>query len=158
MFLLDTNVLSQLRRPERAPKPLIAWAERFPQSLFYISAITVLEIALGIRLLERRDPTQAGILKVWFHGQVLPEFQPRTLPVDAAVALRTATLHVPSSRSERDAMIAGTALVHELPLLTRNTSDFAGSGVTLYDPWNQYPPDTPPPGNPRRAARPASGQ
>lgn len=142
MFLLDTNVLSQLRRPERAPRPLLEWARRFAQDRFYLSAVTVLEVEVGLRLVDRRDPAQGRVLRDWFHGQVMPEFASRILPIDAAVALRTAPLHVPSPRPERDALIAGTALTHDMPLLTRNVPDFVGSGVVLFDPWTQSPPET----------------
>ena len=94
-----------------------------------------MEVELGIALLERRDPHQAGVLRLWLHDKVMPAFTGRILPIDAAIALRCARLHVPDTKSERDAWIAATGLVHGLVVVTRNVVDFAGTGATLLDPW-----------------------
>jgi len=137
MFLLDTNVLSELRKMEsgRAASAVAAWArERSVESLFLCS-ITVLELELGILLVERRDSAQGARLRHWLHQQILPTFADRILPVDTAVALRCAALHVPDPHAERDAMIAATALVHGLTVVTRNISDFEGTGATTLNPW-----------------------
>jgi hypothetical protein len=136
MYLLDTNVVSELRRRRRADAKVLAWAAAMPQSSAFISAISLLEIERGILLAERRDPQQAAQLRRWFEARILAEFEGRVLPVDAAVALRSAALHVPDPRPDRDALIAATALVHALTVVTRNTGDFDGTGVQLINPWH----------------------
>ena len=136
-FLLDTNVVSELRRARtgKADPNVVAWAGAQPSDALFLSAITVLELELGVRQAERRDPEQGRGLRAWLEGQVLPTFDGRVLPVDVAVARRTATLHVPDPAPERDALIAATALVHSLTVATRNTSDFDRTGVALLNPW-----------------------
>ena len=137
MFLLDTNVVSELRKAAggRADPRVVAWAAAQAPETQYFSAIGVLELELGILLRERRDREQGRRLRAWLEGQVLPAFAQRVLPVDTAVARRCAALHVPDPRSERDALIAAIALVHRLTLVTRNLRDFNGTGVTLHNPW-----------------------
>ncbi|PWH05990.1 VapC toxin family PIN domain ribonuclease [Brachybacterium endophyticum] len=136
-FLLDTNVISELRKPQhRMDTGVNSWAStRLPQEL-HLSAITILEIELGIARHARRNPEQADRLRVWLEEQVLEVFSRRILPVDVHVARRAAHLHVPDQRPERDALIAATAMVHGLTVVTRNTSDFAPTGVALLDPWS----------------------
>ena len=137
MYLVDTNALSELRkrRSGKIDPAVEAWAGSVDQADMYLSVITVMEIELGIARLERRDPRQAGVLRLWLHDKVMAAFAGRILSIDAAIALRCARLHVPETKSERDAWIAATALVHDLTVVTRNLSDFAGTGVTLLDPW-----------------------
>ena len=135
MYVLDTNVVSELRRGSRADSNVVAWASRVATGTLYISAITLLELELGILSLERRDQPQASILRSWMQGHVLPAFEGRVLPVDAAVALKCAQLHVPNRRAERDALIAATALVHAMRVVTRNVGDFEGTGASLMNPW-----------------------
>ncbi|MHA0337467.1 PIN domain-containing protein [Sphingomonas aquatilis] len=137
MYLLDTNVLSELRkrRSGKIDTAVEAWANSVDQADLFLSVITVMEVELGIALLERRDPNQAGVLRLWLHDKVMPAFTGRILPIDAAIALRCARLHVPDTKSERDAWIAATGLVHGLVVVTRNVADFAGTGTTLLDPW-----------------------
>jgi toxin FitB len=135
MFVLDTNVVSELRRPGRAHPNVVAWASRTPVSQLFLSAITVLELELGALLLARRDDVQGQIIRAWLDGQVLPSFAGRVLPVDTHVALRCAHLHVPDPRAERDSLIAATALVHAMTIVTRNVADFASSGVRVINPW-----------------------
>lgn len=137
MFLLDTNVISELRRPDRAHRKVVAWAAATPAASFFISAISILEIELGARLIERRDAAQGAILRTWIDNQVLARFEGRVLAIDTAVAQRCAQLHVPNPRAERDALIAATALVHGLTIVTRNVGDFEPTGVTLINPWEQ---------------------
>lgn len=93
------------------------------------------EVELGIAQLDRRDGAQAATLRLWLHEKVLPAFAGRTLPIDTPIAVRCAHLHMPDPRSERDAWIAATGLVHGLTVVTRNIADFAGTGVRLLDPW-----------------------
>ncbi len=132
-YLLDTNVLSDLRRRQPA---VVEWTQRHRDDDFTISAVTLMELERGVLRLERRDPRQALPLRRWLDGQVVPEFSGRTLPIDAAVALRAAALHVPDPMPAEDAYVAATALVHQLDLVTRNIGDFTRSGVTTIDPWD----------------------
>jgi predicted nucleic acid-binding protein len=135
MFLLDTNVLSELRRADRADARVAAWARSVDHLQFYLSAVTILEIEAGALLLARRDVQQGLVLRSWIDEHVLPAFDDRVLAVDTVVAQRCAQLHVPDRRPERDALIAATALVHRLKLVTRNVADFEPMGVDLINPW-----------------------
>jgi toxin FitB len=135
MFLLDTNVISELRRPHRADRNVVAWASALPESSFFISAISILEVERGTLLIARKDAKQGGALRAWIDHQIFARFDGRVLPVDTAVAQRCARLHVPETRAERDALIAATALVHGLTLATRNIVDFEPTGVALINPW-----------------------
>lgn len=136
MILLDTNVVSELRKDRRAEPNVVAWVGAQPNESLFLSAVTVLELEVGVRRLEGRDPRQAERFRSWLDAKVLPAFAGRVLPIDLQVALRCAPLHVPDPRPERDAMIAATALVHGLTLATRNTPDFAATDVRLLNPWN----------------------
>lgn len=137
MFVLDTNVLSDLRRPERANPRLLEWASEAPTARLFLSVITVMEIEMGVLGMERRDPAQGAVLRTWLNGQVLPTFEGRVLAVDTPVALRCAGLHIPDPRSERDALIAATALVHGMTVVTRNLAGFEPTGVPLLNPWDR---------------------
>ncbi len=137
MYLLDTNILSELRkvRAGRANPGVASWADDVDGSDLFVSAVTLEEIEIGVLLVERRDEWQGEVLRNWFRQQVIPAFADRVLPIDTAVALRSARLHVPNPRAIRDAYIAATALVHGLRLVTRNVADFDGCGATLLNPW-----------------------
>jgi predicted nucleic acid-binding protein len=135
MFLLDTNIISELRLPKRADLNVLAWASSQPVAAQFISAVTVLEIELGVLQKARKDTAQGDILRAWLDGQVLPQFAGRVLAFDQAVALRCARLHVPDQGAERDAIIAATALVHGMTVVTRNVKDFEATGVALLNPW-----------------------
>lgn len=137
MYLLDTNVVSELRkvRAGRADRHVAAWADAVDASELFLSVITLQELEIGVLLKERSDPAQGEILRRWLDGQVVPAFASRTLAVDAAVALRSAALHVPDPRPVRDGLIAATALVHGLCVVTRNVADFLPSSVDVLDPW-----------------------
>jgi predicted nucleic acid-binding protein len=138
MFLLDTNMVFELRKADsgRADANVIAWAKDRAVPTLFLSAITVLEIEIGIMLVERRDTAQSGVLRHWLEARVLPAFDGRILAFDMPVARRCAGLHIPDPRPDRDAMIAATALVHGLTLVTRNVGDFEGTGVSLLNPWD----------------------
>lgn len=134
MYLLDTNVISELRKP-RCDTQVKAWSSaQLPASLF-ISAITVMELETGILRVERRDTRQGRLLRLWLEQQVLPSFTGRILAIDTQISRRCAHLHVPDPRSECDALIAATALVHGLTVVTRNTQDFQYCGVPVFNPW-----------------------
>ena len=137
MYLLDTNVLSELRKVRlgKADANLAAWAESVDAAELFVSAITIMELELGVLAIERKDATQGAMLRAWLDQHVLPEFSRRTLPVDTAVAQRCARLHVPDKRGERDALIAATALVHGMAVVTRNVADFEPTGVAIVNPW-----------------------
>ncbi|MGK3117105.1 type II toxin-antitoxin system VapC family toxin [Pseudomonas corrugata] len=134
MYLLDTNVISELRKPQ-ADRNVQAWARSVAAPSLYVSAITVLELETGVLRFERKDPSQGSRLRAWLDNHVLPAFAGRILTVDRAVALRCARLHVPDRSNECDALIAATALIHGLTVVTRNVADFEASGVTLLNPW-----------------------
>ena len=137
MYLLDTNVVSEFRKSadRRINKSVKRWADEISPDLMFISAISVLELEIGVLQIERRDKKQGLILRKWLNKNVLPAFLDRVLPVDLTVAQRCASLHVPNPKSERDAMIAATAIEHRMTIVTRNVSDFSQSGVKIFDPW-----------------------
>jgi len=137
MFLLDTNVVSEMRKAGsgKADPNVVAWLSARDAAACYVSAVTLMELDLGILLMERRDPAQGARLRVWMEDHVLPEFSERTIPIDRAVALACARLHVPDPRPERDAFIAASALVHGMTIVTRNVADFAPMGVGVVNPW-----------------------
>ena len=139
MYVLDTNVVSEMRkvRVGKADARLTAWTETVDAAELFVSAITILELELGVLSVERRDAAQGALLRSWLEQHVLPEFSARTLPVDTAVALRCARLHVHDRRGERDALIAATALVHGMTVVTRNVADFRPTGVALVNPWDE---------------------
>jgi toxin FitB len=139
MYLLDTNVVSELRKAktDKMHRRVKAWAKSVPATTLFLSSISILELEIGILLVERRDSVQGKLLRSWMDEHVLPTFYDRILAVDTAVAQRCATLHVPNSRSDRDALIAATALVHGLIVVTRNVKDFEPTAVATLDPW-QY--------------------
>lgn len=137
MYLLDTNVISELRKAGdgKADANVVEWLASVDAASLYISAMTMMELEIGILRVERRDPSQGARLRAWFDTHVMPEFADRTLSIDTAVALRCARLHVPDPSAERDALIAATALVHGMTVVTRNTADFETTGAQLLNPW-----------------------
>jgi len=137
MYLLDTDVLSELRRRDRTDPRVAAWADHVDALDLFLSAITILEIEAGTLMVQRRDQAQGAMLRAWIDKKVLPAFEGRILPVDTAVAQRCARLHVPDPRAERDALIAGTALVNRLTVVTRNVADFQPMGVDFLNPWEK---------------------
>lgn len=141
MYVLDTNVLSELRkiRIGKADVNVAAWTESVDAANLFVSAITIMELELGVLSIERKDAAQGAILRSWLEQQVIPEFAGRTLSVDTAVAQRCARLHVPDKRGERDALIAATALVHGMTVVTRNVADFKPTGVSILNPWQPSP-------------------
>lgn len=137
MFVLDTNVVSELRKAAagKADPNVAAWAASVAAASLFLSAISILELEVGVLLVARRDAKQGEMLRLWLDRHVLPAFAGRVLAVDTPVALRCARLHVPDHRADRDALIAATALVHGMTVVTRNVTDFEPTGVPLLNPW-----------------------
>ncbi len=137
MYLLDTNVVSELRKVEsgRADRHVARWQAGVGASDLFISVVTLQELEVGILRVARRDRKQAERLRVWLNDWVRPTFKHRIIAVDEVVALRAATLHVPDPRPDRDAYIAATALTRDLIVVTRNTADFQPMEVRLFNPW-----------------------
>ena len=139
VYLLDTNVIFELRKSKsrRVDRNVYQWAKGIPASSMFSSVICFLELELGVLLVEHRDKAQGAILRSWLEKHVLPTFSERILPLDLTVARRAAGLHVPHPCSHRDAMIAATALVHGMTIVTRNVADFERTGVNLVNPWER---------------------
>jgi len=140
MYLLDTNVVSELRkirkgRLSKADKHVAKWADSVDASDLFLSVITLQELEIGVLLAERRDPTKGAIFRAWLNNHVMPAFAGRILAIDTAVAQRSARLHVPDPRPVRDCLIAATALVHGMTVVTRNVADFAPTGAAIFNPW-----------------------
>lgn len=140
MYLLDTNVLSELHRVIRGRgDPTVgAWVADAGLALCRVSALTLMELEIGVLRMERRDARQGSTLRSWLDQKVIPEFAGRVLPVDEVVALRCARLHVPDPCPERDSLLAATALVHGLTVVTRNEADFVPAGVAVFNPWRPW--------------------
>jgi predicted nucleic acid-binding protein len=136
-YLLDTNVASELRKvgDGKADANVTKWVGAQDSNDLFISAITILEIEHGILTIQRRDAAQGSRLRGWMDSRVRPEFAERVLPIDDAIATRCAHLRIPDRRNEADALIAATALVHGLTVVTRNVLDFGDTGVIVNDPW-----------------------
>ena len=137
MVLLDTNVVSELRKVHigKADPRVVAWANSVDARDLFISVISLAEIETGVMQIERRDAAQGAILRHWLERQVVPAFHERILPVDLEIARRSAALHVPDPRATNDALIAATALVRGMTVATRNVGDFRPMGVPVIDPW-----------------------
>ena len=137
MYLLDTNVVSELRKvgAGKGDQAVSHWSRSVNVAELYLSVVTIEEIEIGVLRIERQDPVQGNMFRTWLNEQVLPAFENRILPVDLQVARISAGLHVPDQRPIRDAMIGATALAHGVTLVTRNTSDFEPMGVKLVNPW-----------------------
>ena len=141
MFVLDANVASELRKVRlgKADARVAKWADDVDAATLCLSAMSVMELEIGVIWIERRDARQRAMLRTWLQSHVLPAFVGRILPVDTAAARRCAARHARESRSDRDALIAATALVHGTTIVTRNIADFEPAGAMLLNPWN-YPP------------------
>jgi predicted nucleic acid-binding protein len=137
MFVLDTNVISEMRkhRAGRAHPQVTNWLASVREETFYLSTIVFQELELGVLLAEYHQAPQAPLLRNWLNNYVLPSFEDRILPVDMAIARCSATLHVPRNGPGNDTLIAATALVHNMTVVTRNTADFTKTGVAVLNPW-----------------------
>ena len=141
MYLLDTNVVSELRKAGagRADPSVTSWAASVDAAALYISVITVMELEIGMLRVERRDSAQGVLLRNWLEHQVLPAFAGRVLSIDLVVARRCARMLVPDPKADRDAFISATAAARGLTVVTRNTADFQATSVMLLDPWTYGP-------------------
>ncbi|WP_339049377.1 type II toxin-antitoxin system VapC family toxin [Candidatus Hamiltonella endosymbiont of Tuberolachnus salignus] len=137
MFILDTNVISELRKvgDGKANKCVTNWLSSVNSQQLYLSVITLLELERGVLRIERKDNIQGKVLRRWLDGSVFPFFSGRVLPLDVAVVRECARLHVPDPKPESDTLIAATALVHGFTIVTRNIKDFSATGVNLINPW-----------------------
>ncbi len=136
-------MISELRRlgDGKADARVVAWVSDRNAADFYVSALTLMELEIGILRIERRNVKQGAQLRAWMDRYVLPEFLPRTLPVNSTVALKCAQLHVPDPRAEREALVAATAIVHGMTVVTRNVADFRIAGADAIDPWSEHHAD-----------------
>jgi toxin FitB len=138
MYLLDTNVLSELRLNDRANSLVRQWERQTPPELMFISPVSIAELTYGWRKLAKQAPNRAEILKQWIDG-LLEAFAQRIVSIDAACGLEFGRLLMGRSRPVNDQWLAATALAHSLVVVTRNTSDFADSGARLLNPWLARP-------------------
>lgn len=138
-YLLDTNIISELRKADagKADPHVVQWVDNVPVTEMFISVVTVQELEVGVLRAERNDRSKAQLLRAWLHGRVLTTFANRILPVDLSVSIRCASMHVPDPRPFSDSLIAATALVHGMTLVSRNEKDFVGTGVQLLNPWSK---------------------
>lgn len=137
MFVLDTNVLSELRliAAGRGNPRVAEWASRHDEKMSFISILTLFEIEVGTQRMERRDPRQGAVLRQWVDLAVVPQFHDRTLPLTDAIIRLAASFHVPNPAPMADSLIAATAVVHGMVVVTRNAADFGFAGVRVLDPW-----------------------
>jgi predicted nucleic acid-binding protein len=134
-FLVDTNVVSEIRRGDRADPGVVRWAAETPVEEIGTSVIVLAEICRGIELIRRRDPDQAKSLDRWF-SQMRTRLANRVLPIDEPIAEAWARLGIPNPVSLIDGLLAATAKVHGLTLVTRNVADIARTGVMVLDPFS----------------------
>ncbi len=137
MYLLDTNIISELRKAKsgKSDKNVIRWANSVSATSLFLSVITILELETDILLTERRDSSQGALLRSWLNTHVLPTFSERIISIDVTIARCCAKLHVPDPPSDRDSIIAASALVHGMVVVTRNVEDFEPTGVEIFNPW-----------------------
>ena len=132
-WLVDTNILSELRKGERANAGVREWFAGAQDDELFTSVLVLGEVRRGIESIRRRDVPSALALEQWL-TRLTTSFQDRVLPIDAAVADRWGALNVPDPVPTVDGLLAATALVHDLVLVTHNVRDIARTGVRLLDP------------------------
>ncbi|WHO75519.1 type II toxin-antitoxin system VapC family toxin [Rhizobium sp. BT03] len=137
MLLLDTNVVSELRKVAsgKADPNVVVWNETADPAETFISSVVLHELEIGVRLVEHHDAAAGKVLRNWLENSVLAAFSGRILPLDEAAAVQAAQWHVPNPKPINDAYIAATAFTRRMTLVTRNIKDFEGMGVALVNPW-----------------------
>lgn len=136
MFLVDTNVVSEMRKAERGNTGVVEWAIGTPPHLMFISVISLHEIEIGVLRAERSDQRKGAMLRTWLESGLKPAFADRILNVDLEVSLSAARLQVPDPAPVRDSLIGATALVHGLAMVTRDVRDFSRfPDVEVVNPW-----------------------
>ena len=140
-WLVDTNVLSEFRKGKRADRGVRRWFKDVQAGELFTSVLVLGEVRRGIALIARRDPLAATALEQWL-ARLLETFGDRVLPVDTAVADRWGLLNAPDPLPTVDGLLAATALVHDLTLVTRNVRGLERTGVTLHDPFDDEPRKT----------------
>ena len=135
MFVIDTNVISELRLPAKADPRVMAWSKSIPFDQTFLSVMSILELEVGVLRLERKDKSRALVLREWLDMEIAQNFSGRILVVNEPVARVCASLHVPRTKSYRDVLIAATAIVHGMTLVTRSVADFKMPGVRVLNPW-----------------------
>jgi predicted nucleic acid-binding protein len=133
-LLIDTNVISELRKRERADRSVRDWFDRERATEMWLSVLTVGELRRGVALIERRDPDGGASIGAWLDS-VVADYEDRILPITERIAERWALITVPHPLPVVDALLAATALEHDLVLVTRNTEDVERSGVRLVNPF-----------------------
>lgn len=138
MYLLDSNLISELRSAKRCHPQVRAWEEKTPTRACFLSAVTIMEIRQGIESIRRKDPGFSQVLGVWLEVRVKPVFAKRILKVSASVAERAGVIAAQQTRGLADCLIASTALEYGLLLVTRNVSDFEDiEGLKVVNPWDE---------------------
>lgn len=135
MYLLDTNIISETRRPSRMHPNVAAWLSQTNENMLFTCAAVLMELERGVLRMERKDSQQGVVLRAWLDETVKPAFANRILSIDPETATICAALHIPDPAPENDAWIAACALQYKLVLVTRNTADFEGCGVKLLNPF-----------------------
>ena len=135
-WLVDTNVLSQLRKGKRADVGVRRWFEQARDEEMFTSVLVVGELRRGVESIRRRDARSAAALEQWLL-RLHETFGDRVLPIDADVADRWGALNVPDPLPTVDGLLAATALVHQLSVVTRNVRDLARSGCACLDPFER---------------------
>lgn len=135
-YLLDTNVISELRKGERANAGVTAWTAQAGDDELFLSVLIVGEIRKGIELVRRRDVGQAEDLDAWL-GRIADDYADRVLPITGEIAETWGRLNVPDPLPVVDGLLAATALVHRLTVVTRNVADIAKAGVAVVNPFDE---------------------
>jgi predicted nucleic acid-binding protein len=137
--LVDTNVISELKRGRNAAANVVAWFAAMPVHNVFTSVVVLGEIRRGIELVARRDKLQADVLERWY-STMRRRLGDRVIGVDEPVMTAWSKITVPDMLPAYDGLIAATALVHGMTIATRNTADYRRAGIAVIDPWVDTPP------------------